>query len=342
MAKVAAKEKPAAKKAKHEALGLSAKDLQEVYYTMVLARTLDERMWVLQRQGKAAFHISGMGHEALQVAAARSLQKGKDFLHPYYRDLAMVLYWGMTSRELMLAFLAKAGDPSSGAHQMPAHYGHRKLNIVSGSSPVATQIPQAVGIALASKIRGEDAVTLVSFGEGATSKGDFHEAANFAGIHKLPVVFLCENNLYAISVHQSKQMAIENVADRAAGYGFPGVVVDGNDVLASYEAMRQAADRARRGEGATLVEAKTYRIVPHSSDDDDRTYRSREEVEEWKKRDPVPRTKAYLEEHGLLTAEMEREIRARAVKEVDEATDYALAAPYPDPSEAFKNVYAGQ
>lgn len=341
MAKAATKEKVAAK-AKPEALGLSAEDLKQMYAVMVLSRVLDERMWVLQRQGKAAFHISGMGHEGLQVAAARALEKGKDFLHPYYRDMAMVLFWGMTPKELLLALLAKAGEPSSGAHQMPAHYGHRKLNIVSGSSPVATQIPQAVGIALASKIRKEDAVTLVSFGEGATSKGDFHEAANFAGIHKLPVIFLCENNLYAISVHQSKQMAIEDVADRAPGYGFPGVVVDGNDVLACYEVMRQAVDIARRGEGPTLVEAKTYRIVPHSSDDDDRTYRSREEVEEWKKRDPIPRFRAYLEKQGVLDAQGEREVRSWATKQVDEATEFALNAPYPDPSEAFKNVYAGQ
>ncbi|MBI2845506.1 MAG: thiamine pyrophosphate-dependent dehydrogenase E1 component subunit alpha [Chloroflexi bacterium] len=340
MAKAATKEKTEAKKAKHETLGLTAEDLKQIYATMVLSRVLDERMWVLQRQGKAAFHISGMGHEALQVAAARAMEKGKDFLHPYYRDMAMVLFWGMTPKELLLSLLAKAGEPASGAHQMPAHYGHRKLNIVSGSSPVATQIPQAVGIALASKIRKEDAVTLVAFGEGATSKGDFHEAANFAGIHKLPVVFLCENNLYAISVHQSKQMAIEDVADRAPGYGFPGVVVDGNDVLACYEVMRIAVDRARKGEGPTLVEAKTYRIVPHSSDDDDRTYRSREEVEEWKKRDPIPRFRAYLQEQGILDAQGEREIRSWAAKQVDEATEFAEKAPLPDPSEAFKNVYA--
>lgn len=339
MAKAVTKEKVAAK-TQHETLGLTAEDLLEIYSVMVLSRTLDERMWVLQRQGKAAFHISGMGHEALQVAAARALDRKKDWLHPYYRDMAMALYWGMTPKELLLSQLAKAEDPASGARQMPAHYGHRQLRIVSGSSPVATQIPQAVGIALASKMRGEDVVTLVSFGEGATSKGDFHEACNFAGIHKVPVIFLCENNLYAISVHQSKQMAIENVADRAAGYGFPGVVVDGNDVLATYAAMKEAVDRARRGEGPTLVEAKTYRIVPHSSDDDDRTYRSREEVEKWKKRDPIPRFRTYLMEQGILSEAKDRELRAQATKEVDEATEYAEKAPYPDPGELLKNVYA--
>lgn len=323
----------------HKELGLSEDTLLHMYRIMVLSRILDERMWALQRQGKVAFHISGMGHEALQVAAAHCVQKGVDFVHPYYRDMALTLYLGVTPNELMLSLFAKKGDPLSGARQMPAHYGYRALNIVSGSSPVATQIPQAVGIALASKIRREKAVTLTCFGEGGSSKGDFHEALNFAGIYKLPVVFLCENNQYAISVHQSKQMAIENVADRAAGYGFPGAICDGNDFLDTYRVTKEAFERARRGEGPTLVEAKTYRIVPHSSDDDDRTYRSREEVEEWKRRDPILRTKQYLFEARLLDEKGDQEIRAWALKETNEANEYGEKAPYPDPSEALKNVF---
>src|SRR5690606_34159764 len=159
---------------------------------------------------------------------------------------------------------------NSGGRQMPNHFGCRRLKMVTGSSPLGTQIPQAAGVALASRMKGEDAVTWVSFGEGTTSKGDFHEGLNFAGIYRLPVVFFCENNMYAISVHQTKQMAIENVADRAAGYGFPGIVVDGNDPLEVYRVTREAVERARRGEGPTLIEAKTYRFVPHTSDDDDR------------------------------------------------------------------------
>jgi 2-oxoisovalerate dehydrogenase E1 component alpha subunit len=319
---------------------LDNETLLDMYYTMVLARTLDERLWVLQRQGKIAFHISGMGQEGTQVGAAFALDREKDILHPYYRDLALMLAWGMTPREVMLSNYAKQGEPNSGGRQMPAHYGLRRLRVVTGSSPVATQIPQAVGMALASKMRGEDAVTLVCFGEGGSSKGDFHEGLNFAGIHKVPVIFLCQNNQYAISVPLNKQMAIENVADRAAGYGFPGVVVDGNDPPAVYEVVKEAAERARRGEGPTLVEAKSYRIVPHSSDDDDRTYRSREEVEEWKKRDAIPRFRRLLHEDGLLDEEKERELRRKATNIVDDATEYAEKAPYPPAEAALEPIFA--
>lgn len=312
----------------------------EMYYYMLLARTLDERLWVLQRQGKIAFHISGMGQEGMQVGAAFGLDREKDILHPYYRDLALCLAWGMTPREVMLSNFAKAEEPNSGARQMPAHYGHRRLRIISGSSPVSTQIPQAVGVALASKMRGEDTVTLVCFGEGGSSKGDFHEGLNFAGIHKVPVIFFCQNNQYAISVPQNKQMAIENVADRAAGYGFPGVVVDGNDPLAVYQAISAAAERARRGEGPTLVEAKAYRIVPHSSDDDDRTYRSREEVEKWRARDSLPTFRRYLLDEGAMDDEQERELRRKATEIVNDATEYGEQAPYPSEEAALWPIFA--
>lgn len=322
-------------------MGLPKETLQEMYYQMVLARTLDERMWVLQRQGQVAFHISGMGQEGIQVGAAYAMDRERDIMVPYYRDHAFVLAWGMTPREMMLALFARQGDPSSGGRQMPAHYGHRKLRIVSESSPVATQIPQAVGMALASKMRGDDAVTVVCFGDGATSKGDFHEGLNFAAVDKAPVIFLCQNNQFAISMPQSKQMAIENVSIRADGYGMPGVTVDGNDVLAVYEAVYEAADRARSGGGPTLVEAKTYRIVPHSSDDDDRLYRSREEVERWKKKGPIIRFRKHLREEGILDEDKEAGILARAVAEVDEATEFARQAPFPDLKDAVRPVYYG-
>lgn len=326
---------------RHEQIGLSEGELVEMYRTMLLARRLDERMWLLQRQGKVAFHISCQGHEATQVGAAWALDPGRDILHPYYRDIGMVLCFGMTPRELMLALFAKQEDISSGGRQMPAHFSKREARIVSGSSPVATQIPQAAGLALASKIRGEDAVTLTSFGEGATSKGDFHEGLNFAGIWKLPVIFLCENNQYAISVHQSKQMAIEDVADRAAGYGFPGVVVDGNDLLAVYAVTREAVERARAGEGPTLIEAKTYRIVPHSSDDDDRLYRSREEVEPWRTdRDPILRFRTYLLEHRVISEKDLDQIESEIMAQVNDATEYAEKAPFAPPEYALERVYA--
>lgn len=324
---------------RYKALGLTEKDLLEIYHHMVLTRLLDERMWVLNRQGKAHFVISGRGQEAAQVGSAYALRKRVDFVLPYYRDLGVVLVLGLSARDVMAGVLARATDPCSGGRQMPCHFGEPQLRIPSSSSPVATQITQAVGIALASKIKREEAVTIVYFGEGATSKGDFHEGLNFAGIHRLPVLFFCENNAYAISVPLTKQMAIENVADRAKGYGFPGVVVDGNDVLAVYEATKQALDRARRGEGPTLIEAKTYRLVPHSSDDDDRRYRSREEVEAWRKQDPIERFKHELLKAGILTEALDAEIREGVAREVDDATEFAEQSPSPPPESALLHVY---
>lgn len=320
-------------------LGLTERDLLGMYYKMVLSRTIDERVWILNRQGKASFVISSRGHEAAQVGSAYALERGKDFVLPYYRDMALILALGVTAREVMLAFLAKGEDPCSGGRQMPGHWSYPKLNIITASSPVATQIPQAAGIALASRIKGDTAVTIVYFGDGATSKGDFHEGLNFAGIHRVPVVFFCENNAYAISVPQNKQMAIKDVAERAVGYGFPGVVVDGNDILAVYQVTKTAMDRARRGEGPTLIEAKTYRLTPHSSNDDDRRYRSREEVDEWTRKDPISRFKASLEEEHILTNDMEKDIRDRAMREVDDALEYAEKSPYPSPEELLTYVY---
>jgi 2-oxoisovalerate dehydrogenase E1 component alpha subunit len=326
-------------KAQHRALGLSDEQALELYWHILLARRLDERMWILHRQHEVAFHISGIGHEATQVGAAFALRKGYDWVHPYYRDLALSLTIGMTPRDLMLALYGKQGEPSSGAHQMPAHYGNRALKIVSGSSPVATQIPQAAGIAFAIKYKGTDEVVLTCFGEGSTAEGDFHEGLNWAGIFKLPVIFLCQNNQYAISVPVHKEMPVPNVADRAVAYGMTGVIVDGNDALEVYRVMREAVERARRGEGATLVEAKTYRPVPHSSDDDDRTYRSRAEVDEWKKKDPVLRMRQYLESVGLLNEARSQEYEARAKQAVDDANEFAKNASYPPAEAALENVW---
>jgi len=222
---------------------------------------------------------------------------------------------------------------------MPSHFSNPKLRIVSGSAPVGTQIPHAVGIAFASKLWGLDEVTVVYFGDGATSTGDCHEGMNFAGIHKLPVIFICENNGYAISVPWSKQAAVENVAIRAQGYGFPGVTVDGNDVLAVYAAAKEAHERARRGEGPTFIEAKTYRLAPHSSDDDDRRYRSRQEVEQWAKKDPIKRFQGWLEEHDLLNARTLEELQKKAAQEVNMAAEYTEKAPTPKHDSVLERVY---
>jgi 2-oxoisovalerate dehydrogenase E1 component alpha subunit len=320
--------------------GLSHDTLREMYETVALARALDERMWQLNRSGKAAFIVSGQGHEGAQVGAAFALDRTKDILLPYYRDLALSIAFGLTAEDVMMAALAKAPDPASGARQMPAHYGSRKHRIITSSSPVATQVPHATGTAYAAKLRGTGQVSITCFGEGGSSKGDVHEACNFAGIHKLPVIFLCENNRYAISVPIEKQVAIDNVADRAAGYGFPGVIVDGTDILAVYQVVREAADRARRGDGPTLVEAKLYRFQPHTSDDDDRQYRDPEEVKAWKARDPLALFERRLREVGALDDEQVAGIAARVRRAVDDATDAAEQAPQPDPATFDQHVYA--
>ncbi|MED1601148.1 thiamine pyrophosphate-dependent dehydrogenase E1 component subunit alpha [Alkalihalophilus marmarensis] len=325
---------------RHQSLGLSDEKVLEMYETMLLARKIDERMWLLNRAGKIPFVISCQGQEAAQVGAAFALDREKDYILPYYRDMGVVLTFGMTATDLMLSGFAKAEDPNSGGRQMPGHFGQKKNRIVTGSSPVTTQVPHAVGIALAGKMQGEDFVTFTTFGEGSSNQGDFHEGANFAGVHKLPVILMCENNKYAISVPIEKQLACEKVSDRAIGYGMPGVTVDGNDPLAVYAAVKEAADRGRRGEGPSLIETVSYRLTPHSSDDDDRAYRSREEVEEAKKLDSIITFAQYLREVGLLTDQSLEEMEKRVAKIVNEATEYAENAPYADPESAMKHVYA--
>lgn len=325
---------------KHQKLGLSDQAVLDMYYYMVLSRKVDERMWLLNRAGKIPFVISCQGQEGAQVGAAFAFDKEKDYMCPYYRDMGVVTVFGMTARDLMLSAFAKAEDPNSGGRQMPGHFGGRKYRILTGSSPVTTQVPHAVGMALAGKMEGKDLAVYTSFGEGSSNQGDFHEGANFAGVHKLPVIFFCENNKYAISVPLSKQVACESIADRALGYGFPGVSVDGNDPLEVYRAVKEAVDRARRGEGPTLIEAVSYRLVPHSSDDDDRAYRSREEVEEAKKKDSLIVFNHYLKEVGLLDEMKDKEIHDRIAREVDEATEYAENAPYPLPESTLTKVYA--
>ena len=323
----------------HSKLGLENQTLIDMYRTMVLSRRIDERMWLLNRSGKIPFVISCQGQEAAQVGAAFALDKNKDYVLPYYRDVGVVLTFGMTAKELMLSGFAKSEDPNSGGRQMPGHFGQKKNRIVTGSSPVTTQVPHAVGIALAGKMEGKDLVTFVTFGEGSSNQGDFHEGANFAGVHKLPVIFMCENNKYAISVPIEKQLACERVSDRAIGYGMPGVTVDGNHPLEVYKAVKEAADRARKGEGPTLIEAVSYRLTPHSSDDDDRAYREQDEVTEAKAKDPILTFAGYLKHFDILTEEMEQDIQKEIMSVVNEATDYAENAPYAAPEEALKYVY---
>lgn len=318
---------------------LSPDMLLEMYYYMALARALDDRMWILNRQGKAPVVYSSNGHEAAQVGSAMALNRGDDWIVPYYRDLALVLAYGMTPREVMLHLLGRRDDPNSGGRQMPAHWGLKRRHILTTGSVVATQDIHAAGLALSSKVLKDGRVSVAYFGEGSTSQGEFHEGLNFASVHKLPVIFFNENNGYAISVPARKQMAVMDVAARAAGYGIPGVIVDGNDPVKVYEVTKEAVERARRGEGPTLIEAKTYRFVPHSSDDDDRAYRSREEVAEWKKRDPLITFEKRLKDDGVLTDDKLKEFQTQIKNEVNDATDYAEQAPLPDPSTLTLHVY---
>ncbi|MBA2426666.1 MAG: thiamine pyrophosphate-dependent dehydrogenase E1 component subunit alpha [Actinobacteria bacterium] len=326
-------------KDKHTELGLKEEDLVEMYRCMVLARLCDERQWAFNRQGKAPFVIPVSGHEGAQVGSAWAFERSKDIFLPYYRDMALVLVCGFTPKDIFLGLFGKADDPSSGGRQMPAHWGSKARNIITGSSPIATQVLHAAGIAYAKKIKREDAVVGTWFGEGGTSEGDWHGAMNFAGIHKLPLIFVCENNQYAISVHESMQVA-GHVHKRAKGYGFPGFVGDGNDVLQSYKLTKEAVDRARAGEGPSLIELRTYRFYAHTSDDDDRTYRSKEEVEQWRRKDPIGRFERYLRSVGIVDDAHIEELRAVAREAVVQGAKEAQAAEFPDPASALENVYA--
>jgi len=311
-----------------------------MYRTILLARQVDERMWILNRAGRIPFVISGQGHEGAQVAIAWALEKGKDWIAPFYRSVGTLLAFGMGARDLMTAQFAKAIDVSSGGRQMPGHYGSQPKHLVSLSSPVATQMLHAVGIALAAKIRKTGEVAMSSMGEGSANQGDVHEGLNFAGVHKLPFILVVENNGYAISVPVSKQLPIENVADRASGYGMPGIVVDGGDVLECYRVAKTAVDRARRGEGSTFIEAKVIRLTGHSSDDQQTKYRTAEELADLTGKDPLPRYRGELRDAGVLTDEIEARIAAEVKAEVEDATTFAEEAAEPDPATAMKWVFA--
>jgi 2-oxoisovalerate dehydrogenase E1 component len=249
--------------------------LIEYYRTMLTARFLDEKMLVLLRQGKGFFHIGCAGHEAAQVAAAACFKPGEDWAFPYYREAAFTLEWGMTPREHLLSFLARVDDPASGGRQMPQHYGHRELRIPSQSSPTGTQYLQAAGVALAIKREQKPEVVYVGSGDGTTSQGDFHEALNWAGREKLPVIFHIQNNGYAISTPIAEQTAGGSIYQIAAGYdSLDRIEMDGTDLFKAHRMFRKAVDRARQGRGPTLLVSQVPRLLPHSSSDDQRKYRS--------------------------------------------------------------------
>jgi 2-oxoisovalerate dehydrogenase E1 component alpha subunit len=312
----------------------------QLHRWMCMAKALDDRMHILVKQGRAPFVGSSRGHEGIQVASTAALGPD-DWLAPHYRGLANSIVRGLTMREWMLAVFAKAGDPLSAGRNIPGGcYSYRALKIAPVSQVVAAWIPKASGIAYAARVRGEGSVTLCTFGDGATSQGDFHEGVNFAAVHRLPVIFVCENNGYAISVPIRLQMANPNVADRAAGYGIPGVTVDGTDVPACYAVCKEAVDRARRGEGPTLIDAKIWRINSHTSEDNHLKYRTREEIEEAAAHDPISRFTAWLIERGWLAAEDAARVQSECDREASDAADWAELEPDPIAEDALTHVFA--
>ncbi len=323
-----------------ERRGLSDEQLVAMFRTMVMQRTLENRGFQLNRQGKIPFASASEGHEGVQAGAAMAFERGKDILVPYYRDLGLALGIGVTPYEVLLSLFGRAAD-HSGGRQFPHHYASRRLGFHTISSVIAAQLPHAVGAAYALQLRGERGrAVLTTFGDGATSEGEWHESINFAAVHKLPVVFLCENNEWAISTPLSKQMGQPDVYKRAEGYGLPGAVVDGMDPIACYAAVGEALTRARSGGGPTLVEAKCYRFLAHTTDDDDRSYRSREEVEARRRDDPVPCFERLLAERAVLTAEGAEALKRSVLEETNDATDRAEAMAYPAARDLYERVYA--
>ncbi|RIH82439.1 2-oxoisovalerate dehydrogenase subunit alpha [Meiothermus luteus] len=321
--------------------GLSAQELRHFYRDMLAARLLDEKLVVLVRTGRTSFIAPHAGHEAAQVGIAHALRKGHDWLFPYYRDLGLVLAMGVPPVEIFGQTLGNAADPAKG-RQMPSHPGSRPLNIFTVCSAIASHIPPATGAAISMKLRRTHQVAVCTFGDGATSEGDWHAGVNFAAVQRAPVVFVCENNRYAISVNISKQTASENIAVKAKAYGIPGYYVDGLDVLASYFVVQYVVERARAGEGPSLVELAVHRFGPHSSADDDTRYKSREELSAERQQDPILRYQRFLEREGLWDAQWANELRLEIAKELETALQEAQKAGEPDPLQMFDDVYAAR
>jgi 2-oxoisovalerate dehydrogenase E1 component len=319
---------------------LDEKVLREWFRYMLLGRQIDYRFQVLNRQGRAPFIISCAGHEAAQIGVSWPLKPKYDWLAPYYRDVVLCMRMGMTALDLMLAVLAKAADPASGGKQTPGHFSDSRLNITSGGSPVATQMVRGAGVAYALKMDGTDKVLMTCYGEGAGAEGDAHEAFNFAAIYKLPEVFVCENNGFAISTPFRKEYPIDYVAQRAAGYGFPGVTVDGRDPVTCYVVSKDAVARARAGEGPTLIECLVDRLGAHSSEDDQRRYRAQEEIDRLAQNDCLERFKNRLIEESVLSATEVAQYEEQVKEDITQATREGMDSPDPAPEDALTNVYA--
>ncbi|RJP24742.1 MAG: thiamine pyrophosphate-dependent dehydrogenase E1 component subunit alpha [Candidatus Abyssobacteria bacterium SURF_5] len=314
--------------------------LLKLYHDLLLTRQFEQRLSILYRQGKivGGLYLS-RGQEAIPVATCQHLRKD-DFISPVHRDLGAFLVKGMDPGVLMAQILAKQTGPSKGKDSF-LHAGSKELGIIPPTSILASTIPIAAGVAFGFKIRGEDRVAVSYFGEGGSNRGDFHEGLNFAGLHKPPLVLICENNKYAYSTPVEKEMAICCVAYRAESYGFEGLIVDGNDALAVYDTMEYAVNKAREGGGPTLIECMTYRISGHSEHDEAK-YQPPEEKEIWKRRDPIENFRKYLTDRGQLDESEDQRIQTQIAQTLDKAVAFAEQSPYPPPEDALRHVFANE
>ncbi|HVY28487.1 MAG TPA: pyruvate dehydrogenase (acetyl-transferring) E1 component subunit alpha [Polyangiaceae bacterium] len=317
--------------------GLSDQEVEYLYRQMVMTRQLDERLVMLQRQGRIGFHVGSLGEEASILGSAYAMQK-QDFLFPCYREFGAALMRGLPLQTFIDNMFGNANDTVQG-RQMPNHTTCREVGWCSISSPVGTQITQAVGFAWAAKIKRENKSSLVYFGDGATSSSDFHSGMNFAGVFKVPCVLLCRNNGWAISVPVERQTATKTFAEKAAAYGIPGVRVDGNDIFAMVSVTRQARERGERGEGATLIEAITYRMGGHSTSDDPKAYRGADALAPWAARDPIERVRDYLTKKGVWDDAREQALVAEIDARFKEAVSIAERTPAPQLESMFEDVY---
>ncbi len=310
----------------------------QLYYWMKLIRAFEDRVARLSRQNKIFGGVySGAGQEAICTGICAPLQPG-DFVAPLHRDLGVFLMRGADPGRLMAQLMAKENGLSRGKDS-GLHGGDLEHGIFGSTSMLGSSLPVAVGAALKFKMKKDKNIAVAFFGEGAASRGDVHEAMNFAGVHKLPVLFVCENNRFAYSTPLEKQMAIENVADRARAYGFPGHVVSGNDLLAVVALSERLVDRMRKGSGPELIECKTYRYRGHS-EHDPALYRDKNELIEWEARDPLPQYEFYLEKRGHDLKRLREEVDERAKQVVQSAVDFAEQDAQPEPSEALEDLYA--
>jgi 2-oxoisovalerate dehydrogenase E1 component alpha subunit len=318
--------------------GLPDADLVALYAAMVKIRLLDDRLVALQRQGRIGFHIGSIGEEAAILGSTFAMRQ-KDWIFPCYREFGAALWRGLSLQRYIDNMFGNANDIAKG-RQMPDHYTCRAAHFGSISSPVGTQITHAVGLAWAAKLKHDDSVTIVYFGDGATSANDFHSGLNFAGVFKTPTIFFCRNNGWAISVPTERQTASASFAEKGAGYGVPFLRCDGNDLLAVISATREALARAVRGEGPTLIEAITYRLSGHSTSDDPKAYRQEDEVEEWRRRDPIARLRRLLVVRDLWSEADQARTEMQVQEEIKEAIAVAERTPGPILDSMFQDVYA--